>query len=733
VKRVCRQLAFVDLLLLAVLAACGGGGNPSSPPPPPPPALAIPAQTFPQGLVGKAYSGKLRATGGVAPYRWSTQLLGIGGLTLATDGTISGTPTVPGTFIPNFTVTDSMGASVTAGVEIDIVATLTFATSSALPDQNLALPVYTYISANGGEQPYTYSLLLGSTMPPGLTFTNTGGIGLIQGTPTTPGTYSFTVQVTDSFSPPQNISQTFTINVLNNLVLPHTSLPDAVLSIPYQEQIQPAGGTPPYKFVLGQYSSMPPGLKLDSSTGIVTGTPTATTNDVLLVNITDSASPPAQINPLITLNVQPPLSIQTSTLPDSARGLNYYGTLNIIGGRAPYLEQVISGSLPDGVTINPSPYASMFNVTGVPTKDGLFSFTLQVSDSYETPNTTEEGYQVRISDPMNMTGPPMAQILYNQNYSASFPVTGGFPPYTWTMNPVPPGFTFDSSTGTLSGTPAGTTTFTSSLINAQDSSHPPLHANYLVFQLYVYEKLQILTRALPPFAAGSATWLGLQAGGGAGPYTWSASSGSLPSGMTLNSSGLLRGTPSTAGTYPVTISLSDGNTGSLNQTASAALTVTVKDRSQLLRNDTLAQATPLSTISLLASISPFSDPLTTGPDIDVYSASASPGSQVWLYIDANNDFLQPPLPNSMLPVLEIVDTNGTRYQTCSQPNSWLTNGPFTFPCVNGLDGQFYQSAYFGIQLPASGTTPVTFYVRVSDARGDARPDFIYTLTVLGAN
>jgi hypothetical protein len=87
----------------------------------------------------------------------------------------------------------------------------------------------------------------------------------------------------------------------------------------------------------------------------------------------------------------------------------------------------------------------------------------------------------------------------------------------------------------------------------------------------------------------------------------------------------------------------------------------------------------------------------------------------------------------MLPVLEVVDANGTRYATCSQPNIWMGNGPFTYPCVNGLDGTFYSRTYFGIQIPGSGTAPVTFYIQVSDARGDSRPDFIYTLSVFGAN
>ncbi|HXM95127.1 MAG TPA: hypothetical protein VOA64_12900 [Candidatus Dormibacteraeota bacterium] len=59
------------------------------------------------------------------------------------------------------------------------------------------------------------------------------------------------------------------------------------------------------------------------------------------------------------------------------------------------------------------------------------------------------------------------------------------------------------------------------------------------------------------------------------------------------------------------------------------------------RNDTIAHAIPLSNISLIASISPFSNPSSAGPDVDMYTMSAVPGSLVLVYAPSNNDFLQP--------------------------------------------------------------------------------------------
>jgi hypothetical protein len=729
-------------LLCALLSGCGGGAGSTAPPPPPPPPTALTITTaspLPRAIQGQPYSIALKASGGTAPYSWSTQLLGIAGMTLAADGTLSGAPTQALTFIPAFTVTDSNGHTASKSIELDVYAPLVFTTAASLPDLNIALPAGLYISASGGSQPYTFSLAQGSSMPAGLTFTNGNAVGLIQGTPTVPGKYSFTVQVTDSFSPPFQISQTFTMNVLNGVVVPNSNLPDAVQNIPYSEQIHVAGGTPPYRFVLFPNASTPAGLTLNTSTGVVSGTPTTSSQytDTMYMTITDSAPTPASVQAYISLNVQPSLSIQTTTLPDSARGLNYGGQISIVGGRAPYKLQVSSGALPDGLTLVPSAYNPTFNVTGVSTTDGLFKFSVQVTDSYETPNTAKRNFQIRISDQMTLSGPTQVNILYNQSYSATFPATGGFPPYIWRMDSIPPGFTFDTTTGTLSGTPTSTGNASPNVF-VQDSSNPPLTASYFSFSFFVTPKLVISTTSLPTVATGSNVLLQPFTSGGAAPLSWSVSPpGAMPPGTSLGTlwSGdtFITGSPTKAGVYTFTLSISDGNTGSIHQTTSQQLVWTVKDPGTMTRNDTPATATAISNIALLASISPFRDAGTAGPDVDYYSASAAPGSIVQVYAAPNNDFVQPPEPNSMQPVLEIVDSHDVRYQACGSPQP-ITGQPYSLPCVNNLPGTSYlQGNYYSFQVPGTGTAPVTFYIRVSDARGDARPDFIYTLNLYGVN
>jgi hypothetical protein len=722
------------LLPALTLLGCGGGGSTGGGGPVTP--LTLTTTSLPKAVTGTPYSTKLQATGGNPPYTWKLALFPgqtaasvlPAGIAFASDGTLSGTA-APGcniTWFPQFAVQDSAGQTAGVGLELDCVAPLTFS-SNLLPDGNIALPYSALFNTQGGYPPIQFALTSGS-LPPGVTLDKTQ---TLQGTPSAPGKYTFTIQASDTKTPTLTASQAFTLTIDNNLVLPNTTLPGAVQNVAYLEQIQPAGGTPPYHFAIGPNSSLPPGLSLDAATGKVSGVPTTQTSDVLVVTISDSAPQPAVIGPFVTLNVAPPLSFQTSALQDGIHALGYGANITVIGGRQPYTAvQVTSGALPDGLTVSPNSFGNAINVTGVPTKDGTFQFTLKVSDSYETANTAIQNFQIRVSDPISITGPGSVGILYNQSYSTNFAVTGGIPPYTWAMSSAPPpGFTFDPSTGIFSGTATGAG-FISPNVSVHDSSNPPQNATYFQFVFDVYGKLTVLPTSLPPVATNSNVMFGMQSTGGAAPLQWSVTSGSLPPGLNfgmVGDLGTISGSPATAGSYTFTVGLSDGNTGSLHQTTSQQLTLTVKDRGQMTRNDTTATATRVSNITLLASVSPYSDPSTPGPDVDVYSASAAPGSIVQVYAAPNNDFLQPPNPNSLQPVLEIVDSNGVRHQTCGGP-------AYNLPCINHLPGTSYiQGNFYNFQVPGTGTAPVTFFMRVSDARGDARTDFIYTLNVFGVN
>lgn len=167
-------------------------------------ALAISTgTTLPGATKGTPYVATLAATGGTVPYTWTIPgyTLAPPGLSLSSNGVVSGIPTTTGTFDFIVQVTDSAAASVIAVFEVKVTtvtAALAITTDSTLPAAMIGTSYSQALSASGGTTPYVWALALGSgSLPPGLSLTSSG---IISGTPTTQGEYYFTVYVTDSVS-----------------------------------------------------------------------------------------------------------------------------------------------------------------------------------------------------------------------------------------------------------------------------------------------------------------------------------------------------------------------------------------------------------------------------------------------------------------------------------------------------------------------------------------------------
>lgn len=267
----------------------------------PPPSITT--TSLPSGTAGTCYgqvsnaSGvtcngeALTESGGTTPFTWGVTAGQLPpGLSLsASSGTITGTPTTPGTYTATFQLSDSVGESTTAQLSITIAnpPALTV-TTTAVPTAAINLSYSTTLNASGGVAPYNWSLSSGS-LPAGLQLSPSG---VISGTPTgTPATTSFTVKVTDSEGPsPVSATQALSITVNTKLFsITTTSLPSGTVGISYGTTLQYSGGTPPVTWsIVSGSGSLPGGLTLAPSTGVISGTPTTAGTSSFTVQATDS-------------------------------------------------------------------------------------------------------------------------------------------------------------------------------------------------------------------------------------------------------------------------------------------------------------------------------------------------------------------------------------------------------------------------------------------------------------
>ena len=240
--------------------------------------------------IGVAYSITLAASGGTTPYTWSVSAGALpGGLTLSSAGQISGTPTSAGTFSFTVKVTDAAAQTATASLQITIApAVLVITTTSPLTSGQVATAYSITLAASGGTTPYTWSVSAGA-LPGGLTLSSAGQIS---GTPTSAGTFSFTVKVTDAAAQTATASLQIAIAPAP-LMITTTILPNGHVGATYSTTLVATGGIAPYTWSLS-LGTLPMGLSLNASTGAISGTPSqAATSTPLTFKATDSTSPTA--------------------------------------------------------------------------------------------------------------------------------------------------------------------------------------------------------------------------------------------------------------------------------------------------------------------------------------------------------------------------------------------------------------------------------------------------------
>lgn len=283
------------------------------------PTIVVAPSALPTATRGTAYSQTLSASGGTAPYTYTLSAGSLpAGLTLASNGTLSGTATTEGSFTVTVRATDAGNFTGDQAYSLTVAAPNLALPASNLPAGTAGQAYTAAISpATGGTAPYSYALTAGA-LPSGVVLD--AATGALSGTPTVSGTFNFTLTVTDSTpSPAAQASQSYTLSIAGATLVPgQPTLPPAVRGTPYSQVLTATGGVAPYIYSLAS-GTLPAGLTL-ASNGVLSGTPTAEGSTSFTIAVADAGNATATQAYTFTVSTAAPVAVAdtAATMSDAA-------------------------------------------------------------------------------------------------------------------------------------------------------------------------------------------------------------------------------------------------------------------------------------------------------------------------------------------------------------------------------------------------------------------------------
>lgn len=487
--------------------------------------LAITKSALKNGGQNQLYSDSFTAVNGTLPLHWSISGNFPAGLSLdPASGQVTGTPTDFGGFAYSVSVSDSSPTvqSDSAQGILNIAEQLQIV--GRMSPAYIGVPYSSSLVAIGGTYPYTWSLTSGN-LPPGLSLT---GGGFIVGTPTQLGTFSFTLQVTDSGSPPYVVTQPVSFSVtptpLNDLGGPISPAPVDVL---YHSQIPASGGTPPYTWSISS-GQLPPGIALDPATGYLDGTPTKVGTFNFVAQATDSGNPPQSATANDFIQIRPGLGRNDSIATATPLGNSANHAIPITFSISPYIDPINATT--------PNPDTDFYKLVA---NGGSLVHTETFAQRSWGANTLDSVIELLDASGNRLqtcTQPSYLSVCLNDDLDST---------------------TLDSALDfKVPGSSTTQTTFYLHVFDWRGDARPDMQ-----YFLNISGLVEPLTISPSSLGLGATRGVNYQqqfaANGGTGTVTWSLDGGSLPPGWSLSTSGLLSGVATTDGSYTFAIKATD--------------------------------------------------------------------------------------------------------------------------------------------------------------------------------
>jgi hypothetical protein len=474
------------------------------------------------------------------------------GLTLAPTGVLSGTPTQGGTFPITVTVTDSNGCTGTSAIYNLTITCPTITVTNPSNANGTANSVFSEtFTQTGGIAPIAWSLASG-TLPAGLTLNPSTGV--ISGTPTQTGPFPITVTATDA-NGCSGTSGTYTITIACQIItVVNPSNANGTANSAFSETFTQTGGIGTITWSIAS-GTLPAGLTLNPATGVISGTPTQTGNFPVTLTATDANGCTGTSSTYTIV-----IGCQTITVnnPSNANGIagsSFSETFTQTNGIGTIAWSIASGTLPAGLTLNPATGV----VSGTPTQTGSFPITVTATDANSCSGTSATYTIVIGCQTLTVTNPSNANGTAGSPFSETFTQAGGIGTITWSLasGTLPAGLTLNPSTGVVSGTPTQTGSFPITVTATDANSCTGTSATYTIAI-----GCQTITVTNPSNAtgpAGSPFSETFTQTGAIGTATFTLASGTLPTGLTLAPNGVLSGTPTQGGSFPITVTVTDAN------------------------------------------------------------------------------------------------------------------------------------------------------------------------------
>lgn len=314
--------------------------------------------------------------------------------------------------------------------------------------------------------------------------------------------------------------------------------------------------------------SLPEGLIINANTGVISGTPTQAGTFNVTINVSDSHSADSEDFQIVIDPLEDPLTITTLSLPDGIVGESYSATIETQHeiGEKTYI--LIAGSLPDGLMH----HSQNGTITGTPTEEGEFTFTMRVIDGYSEDQrqytlVVHPAQTTNNPDPViNITTTTLPNGKVAEQYSGSIQVqhSVGSVDFSVVDGQLPDGLSMNIS-GIISGVPTnpGLFEFTVEATDVNGSDTQVLQIDVLPAdqgpQNPGGKQIYILTQVLPDATVHKEYRKSIRVRNAKGAIQFKIIKGKLPDGLTLSSAGRITGTPTRVQTTTFTVRATDSD------------------------------------------------------------------------------------------------------------------------------------------------------------------------------